>query len=158
MALSDTALKRLKPKNKNYSKLDGRGLFIEVLKTKKIWRLRYRINGKQEKITFGEYPTVLLVEARKMREEARGLIAKGISPARHKQQAKREETKRYTVEDFANAWFVDVASKANKNPKTIKSALTNDVLPIVGHLKLEDVIVQDVSAVVDKIKARGSDH
>ena len=158
MALSDTALKRLKPKDKNYSKSDERGLFIEVLKTKKIWRMRYRINGKQEKITFGEYPAVSLAEAREMREEARGLIAKGISPARHKQQAKREETKRYTVEDFANTWFVDVASKANKNPKTIKSALANDVLPIMGNLKLEDVTIQDVSAVIDKIKARGSDY
>lgn len=49
MALTDAKLKALKPKDKNYSVSDERGLFVEVLKTTKIWRMRYRLNGKQGK-------------------------------------------------------------------------------------------------------------
>ncbi len=64
MALTDTKLKALKPKDKNYSVSDERGLFIDVLKTTKVWRMRYRLNGKQGKITFGEYPDISLLEAK----------------------------------------------------------------------------------------------
>ena len=35
---------------------------------KKAWRLRYRLRGKQEQVTIGSYPTIPLIEARKIRE------------------------------------------------------------------------------------------
>jgi hypothetical protein len=44
---------------------------------KKVWRLRYWLNGKQEKITLGGYPVISLVEARKRREEAKAAVHKG---------------------------------------------------------------------------------
>jgi len=158
IALTDTKLKALKPKDKNYSVSDERGLFIEVLKTTKVWRMRYRLNGKQGKITFGEYPDISLLEAREKREEARKLVAKGISPARQKQKDKREEMALDTIEDFAPIWFEEVATVRNKNPKTIKAVLTNDIIPTIGKLKLKEVTVTDILLVTDKIKARGSDH
>jgi hypothetical protein len=55
MALSDTKLRNLKTKDRPYQLADGRGLFIEVNPGgKKTWRLRYRLNGRQEKVTLGE--------------------------------------------------------------------------------------------------------
>ena len=49
MALSDTKLKSLKPRQKAFSISDGGGLFIEVMPGgKKVWRLRYRLNDIQE--------------------------------------------------------------------------------------------------------------
>lgn len=158
MPLTDTKLKALKHKTKSYSVSDERGLFIEVLKTKKVWRMRYRLSGKQEKITFGEYPDISLLEARAKREEARKLVAKGISPARQKQKIKREEKTLDTVEDFSQVWFDEVATLRNKNPKTIKAIIKNDVVPTIGYLKLKEVTVSDVLKVTDKIKNRGSDY
>ena len=54
MALTDTAIKALKAKDKPYAKADGRGLIVEVLPTGgKVWRFRYRMSGRQEKVTIG---------------------------------------------------------------------------------------------------------
>ena len=56
MALTDTALKALKPKQKAYVVSDDRSLYAEVLPTGAIvWRFRYRLNGKREKLTLGKY-------------------------------------------------------------------------------------------------------
>lgn len=57
MALTDTQLKALKPRDKPYTVTDGDGLYIEVLPTGGVcWRYRYRLAGKQEMISLGQYP------------------------------------------------------------------------------------------------------
>jgi hypothetical protein len=53
MAPTDTALKA--PKDKTHTPADERGLYVEALPTGGvIWRFRYRLNGKQEKLTLGK--------------------------------------------------------------------------------------------------------
>ncbi len=82
MALTDTALKALKPKQKAYVVSDDRSLYAEVLPTGAIvWRFRYRLNGKREKLTLGKYPALTLKNARLKRDEAAQLVAMGQSPA-----------------------------------------------------------------------------
>ena len=41
----------------------------------KLWRLKYRIAGKEKGLAFGTYPAVGLQQARKKRDEARQLLA-----------------------------------------------------------------------------------
>ena len=92
MALSDTKLKSLKPKQKAFSVSDGGGLFIEVMPGgKKVWRLRYRLNGIQEKVSLGEYPYHTLTDARQWREECRQMVTKGNSPMKAKRKAKASQ-------------------------------------------------------------------
>lgn len=79
MALTDTKLRNMKPKAKPYQAADGGGLFIHVLPGgKKTWRMQYRLHGKHEKVTLGEYPHVTLLDARRLREETKGMLAGGI--------------------------------------------------------------------------------
>ena len=81
MALSDTKLRALKPSAKPFPVADAGGLFIEVMPGgTKAWRLRYRIGGKQEKVTLGSYPAWSLAEAREWRDAAKGLVQRGLSP------------------------------------------------------------------------------
>jgi len=55
MALTDTALKALKPKDKPYTVADERGLYVEVFPTGGVvWRYRYRIGVRREKLTLGK--------------------------------------------------------------------------------------------------------
>ena len=71
MALTDTALKALKLKDKTYTVTDDRGLYVEVFQTGGVvWRYRYRLNGKYEKLTLGKYPALTLKNARLKRDEA----------------------------------------------------------------------------------------
>ena len=55
MALTDTAIKALKPQAKRYLVTDDRGLSLEVYPTGGMaWRYRYRLNGKLEKVALGK--------------------------------------------------------------------------------------------------------
>jgi transposase len=65
--LSDSKIKSLKPKEKPYKISDGEGLIIEVKPTgKKIFRIRYRFEGKEKTYTIGNYPIYSLREAREI--------------------------------------------------------------------------------------------
>jgi integrase len=159
MALSDTRLRNLRPRVKPYPATDGGGLFIEVMPGgKRVWRLRYRLNGKQEKVTLGEYPAFTLAEARKWREECRAGVAKGASPMKAKQTEKAESREPGTVEAFAWHWFTEVAEKSSENPRNIHRALVKDILPALGRKRIEEVTTADVLAITDRIKARGADQ
>lgn len=81
MALSDTKIKNLKPRDKAYQEADESGLFIDVMPSgTKVWRLRYRLYSKQEKVTLGHYPSFSLAEARVWRDECKSLVKRGLSP------------------------------------------------------------------------------
>src|SRR5271167_3363472 len=57
-------------------------------RSRKLWRLRYRFGDKQNMLSLGQFPDVLLASARTKRNEARKLIAQGIDPS---QQIKQEK-------------------------------------------------------------------
>jgi hypothetical protein len=91
MALSDIAIRNAKPKDKPYKMGDTGGLFLLVQPSGgKLWRLKYRIDGKEKKLALGRYPDVGLGAARVKRDEARTLIAAGKDPAIQKAREKAE--------------------------------------------------------------------
>jgi hypothetical protein len=52
--LTDIAIRALKPKATRYSRTDERGLALEVFPTGgMLWHYRYRLNGKQARVTLG---------------------------------------------------------------------------------------------------------
>jgi hypothetical protein len=89
MALNDTLVRAAKPQEKDYKINDGRGLYLQVSKAGgKHWRMKYRIHGKEKKLSFGSYPDVTLARARRLCNEARLEIADGFDPALEKRKAK----------------------------------------------------------------------
>jgi len=54
-----------------------------------LWHYRYRLNGKQERVTLGRYPALSLKRARAERDRRETLVAQGQSPAVQKQLAKQ---------------------------------------------------------------------
>ena len=52
--LTDTAIKKLKPKDKAYRVFDGGGMYLEVSPAGgKWWRLKYRFGGKEKRLSLG---------------------------------------------------------------------------------------------------------
>ena len=48
MALSDTAIRNAKPREKPYKLSDGGGLFLQVYPGGgKLWRQKYRVDGRE---------------------------------------------------------------------------------------------------------------
>ena len=67
MPLNDRQIRNAKPTEagKKAKLFDGGGLYLEVTPADgKIFRLKYRINGKEKTLTIGKYPSVSLSEAR----------------------------------------------------------------------------------------------
>lgn len=70
MPLTDTHIRSLKPDVKPRKYFDGGGLFLFIpANGSKLWRMAYRFDGKSKLLSFGEYPTVSLKDARERREE-----------------------------------------------------------------------------------------
>jgi hypothetical protein len=71
----------------------------------KLWRLKYRYEGKEKLLSLGAYPEISLAEARQRRDEARKQLAHGIDPGavrKAQKQAVTEETE--TFEVIAREW------------------------------------------------------
>lgn len=158
MALTDTALKALKPKGKTYTLADERGLYVEVFPTGGVvWRFRYRIGGKQEKLTLGKYPALTLKNARIKRDEAAQAAAMGDSPAQQKQLAKVAAADATTVADFGERFFREIVTKERKDVSIPRRYFDKSVVPFLGEKPMRDVSTEDVRAIIWRKKDEGFD-
>ena len=61
MALTDTAIRNAKPRERDYKLADGGGLYLLVTPAGgRLWRLKYRADGVERKLSIGKYPAVSL--------------------------------------------------------------------------------------------------
>ena len=88
MALTDTALKALRPRDRDYKVADEKGLYVQVTPAGgKLWKVKFRNQaGQEKKLSLGPYPEISLKDARALRDEARKLVALGIDPAEQKRR------------------------------------------------------------------------
>ena len=57
MPLTDTPIRTAKPSTKPVRLFDGGGLYIEISPAGgKLWRLKYRFDGKEKRLALGVYP------------------------------------------------------------------------------------------------------
>lgn len=117
MALTDTRLRNLKSGEKAYQEADGGGLFVEVMPGgAKVWRMRYRLASKQEKVTLGDYPTYSLAEARMWRDDCKGLAGRGLSPMALK-RGEIPDDAAPAVKELAQAFIRNWCTKAVERVK-----------------------------------------
>jgi integrase len=92
MGLTNTEIKTARPQTEPYKLYDEKGLYLLVQpKGGRLWRLKYRVNGKEKKLALGAYPEVSLKEAREKRDEARSLLAAGNDPGQKKKADKQAQ-------------------------------------------------------------------
>jgi len=66
--LTNTQIKQIKPKDKDFKLFDGEGLFLLVTKRgSKLWRLKYCFDGKEKLLSLGSYPKITLSQARTLK-------------------------------------------------------------------------------------------
>ncbi len=89
MALTDTAIRQAKPGAKERKLADEKGLYLLLTPSgSKLWRLKYRLDGKEKKLALGSYPEVGLKDARAKRDAARKAAQAGSDPAIAKREAR----------------------------------------------------------------------
>ncbi|WP_430317770.1 tyrosine-type recombinase/integrase [Pseudomonas nitroreducens] len=157
--LTDSALKVAKPKDRPYKLSDGEGLYLEVMPNgSKLWRLKFRFNGKENRLALGAYPTVPLQQARKRREEARQLLALGKNPAAERDASRLAlQLDSQSFEAIAREWHAYRKPRwaASTADKTL-AYLESDLVPALGKLPLKAITRPDLVALVRSIEARGA--
>ncbi|EPK7240642.1 tyrosine-type recombinase/integrase [Acinetobacter baumannii] len=156
--LSDSKIKTLKPTEKMYRILDAERLYIEVRPSgKKIWRFKYTLNGKEGTISFGEYPSVSLADARKRKEDAKALLAKGINPVEDRNQ--KEEEKRAATNNSFKAVTEEFIKEKMKYKSEgyvdrFKGAMERDIYKIIGNKPIKEVNSADVLQIMKNTMER----
>ena len=163
MPLTDTAIRTAKPTDKAVKLFDGGGLSLEIAPSGgKWWRLKYRFQGKEKRISLGTYPTVSLKDARERREQAKRLIEQGIDPSNQRKEAKAaaaaiEQEQNTTFEAVARDWF---SKKRNAwtpgHQKKILSRLENQLFPFLGAKLFSSLEPGDFLAAIQKAESRGA--
>lgn len=139
--LTQGDINRAKKADKTYMLFDGGGLYLEVNPSgSKIWKMLARLNGKQVRMTFGNYPALSLNEARKKRLEAQEQIANGINPNEAKKAAIAAEKARSenTFEKIA-VRMVDSKSVTDKHKQKILRGLQLHIFPRFGAMNIADI-------------------
>lgn len=162
MALTDVAIRNAKPGVKAIKLADGGGMFLLVTPAGgKLWRLKFRIEGREKLLAIGAYPAIGLGEARRRREEARGLIALGKDPSREKQREKVRA--RTQAADTFTAICKEYCEKRRRDgakgwaPGTaIRSEyLLSLVCGSIGKLPIGEIEPADVLAGIRRIEGKG---
>jgi integrase len=158
MPLTDTRIRTAKPARKPYKLTDSAGLHVEVRPSgAKLWRLRYRISGRENMFALGEYPALGLSDAREERDRARKLVKQGIHPA-HNRQALRVANiaeGANTFEAVAREWIE--RNKPRWTPyylRQVERFLQADVYPYIGTLPIRVVTAAHLLEIVRRIEKR----
>ena len=161
MALSDTACRQAKPRDKKYRLADGGGLYLlvnpkgpKLPNGSKLWQLYYRHDGTQRTIALGPYPTLTLAGARAEREKAQRDKLAGRDPADARKGIVPEGL---TFRDFAKANHE--AWKVGKNAGYVSrvwARLEDDAFPEIGDKDILAITPQDVLAMLRKVEDRGA--
>ncbi|HHB75743.1 MAG TPA: DUF4102 domain-containing protein [Desulfobulbus sp.] len=156
--LTDTRVRTARPGKGPKKLFDGGGLFLLVTPSGgKLWKFKYRFEGKEKKLSFGAYPDISLVEARQRREEARSLLAHGVDPSATKKAQKLADTQEAeTFEVIAREWHEKFApSWAASHAGKIIRRLELYVFPWIGSKPIKSITSQELLSVLRRIEAKG---
>ncbi len=162
MALTDTAVRNAKPKDKPYRIADGGGLAIEILSAGgKYWRLRYRWHGVAKCLALGVYPNVTLAEARAARDVAKKQIAQGLNPAQEKKRIKLgaavEQKNSFKV--IAKEWHKNRSDAwSERHSQKILNQLEKDIFPSLGARPITGITAEELLVVIREIESRDALH
>ena len=156
MSLSDMQCRAAKPKHKTYKLFDSEGLYLEILPSgAKYWRQKYRIHGKEKRITHGAFPGVPLIEARQKRLEAKRSLKEGFDPilVRLEKQQTAALAQGETFEKVALEWY----SKQTDNwtaryAQSVKFRLEKYAFSEIGDYPIQSIKQPIMLACLQKIE------
>ena len=160
MMLTNVQIQKAAPGEKPIRLFDGGGLYLEISPTGgKLWRFKYRFDGKEKRLAVGKYPEISLANARKRREAARELIANGVDPSedRKAKRAERAAVLENKFEAIAREWFAKNSPNwAPTHSDKIIKRLENDVFPWLGKRPIADITAPEFLKVLRRIEERGA--
>jgi integrase len=156
MKLTDVSVKGIKPRPQLFRLADGGGLYLEVTPMgSKLWRYRYRFNGKQKTLAIGVYPEVSLREAREKHQEARKKLSNGLDPMAAKRTQKMESSNSFGA--IAAEWWGNQKGKWSPNhAQKIWRRLEMDVLPWLKDQPINQISTAELLKILRRVESRGA--
>jgi len=166
LPLTELQVNKAKPQDKETKIYDGGGLFLLIpsvkigqegkpLPASKLWRFKYRYEKKEKLMAFGAYPAVSLGEARKLRDHAKELLAKGIDPSEVKkaQKASKQEAGENSFEVVAREWHAHSAPTwSESHAYWVLRRLEQYVFPVIGARPIAELKAPDMLQVLRRIE------
>ncbi len=158
MALTDVAVRTAKPREKSYKLFDSGGLYLEVSPSGgKWWRFKYRVAGKEKRLSFGTYPDVPLKAAREKRDATRQQHAAGIDPGAARRAEKLSQAGAESFEAVAREWHEKFSSKWEPtSADRILRRFDRDVFPWIGKRPIAELRAPELLTVLRRIESRGT--
>jgi integrase len=156
--LTKAALDNLKPGARRREVPDGhtRGLYLVLQTTGAAsWAVRYRVAGRNRKLTLGPYPQIELKAARDMARKALAQIAAGSDPAADKQIKKAAA--RASADDLVETaveQFIRRHVKPLKSAREAERLLRREVLAPWKTRRLAEITRRDVHKLIDGVLDR----
>lgn len=158
MALTVREIEAARPGEKTRRLYDSGGMYLEIRPSgSRLWILRYRVAGREKRISLGPYPEVSLRAAREARDEARALLRQGVDPSAHRQARRRTGDGAPTVEVVAWEWFETwKKDKADSTIDTSRGYVERTILPVLGSRPIAELTPSDVLEMLRPIEQRGA--
>jgi len=160
MKLTDTKIRNIKAKEKQYKVSDGKNLFLLIAPNgSKYWRFKYLFNNKEKLLAIGVYPDITLAQARERRDIAKQQLAEGKDPSfiKQTQQLAKKQSDQNSFEVIAKEWHTKFLSKWTKNhAQLIIRRLEKDLFPWIGNRPISEVTSMELLNLMRRIEARGA--
>lgn len=158
MPLSDIKVRQAKATDKVQKLADGGSLFL-VIKPNgtKLWWYRYKLDGKENTFSIGEYPEITLQAARTGRDAARALVREGKHPAQQRRLEKleRSHANANTFQAVADEWLEKMKARWSEGHyKKVSRSLAADVYPNIGSLPIRDVRAVHILSILQMLERR----
>ena len=157
MKLTDAQIRGIKATGNKQKLFDGGGLFLLVTETgSKLWRLKYRVNGKERLDALGKYPLIGLKEARAKREGIKFMLDRGLDPSVERQKEKIQATiNSTTFEVLAREWHAKKLPNVNElTAQRILRRLEMNVFPYIGRCPISAIITLELLRVFQYMEKR----
>lgn len=143
-----------KPKDKPYRMLDSNGLYLYVPVTgKKVWQLRYKLDGKEKVLTVGKYPLMSLQEARDKAWIAKKDVSVGVDPIK----AKKLSVKDNSFGSIYQEWYEHKNQVWSEVYSTELSRMfQDDILPLIGGMEINEIEPMQILEVIRRFEDRGA--
>jgi integrase len=157
--LTDTEVRKSKPTDKAYRLTDGKGLFLFITPTGgRLWRFKYRYDGKQKLMALGQYPDVPLVLARERHAAARKLLATGVDPMAQRKAEKtaRKATDENSFQTIAGLWLEHWrVGKSRQHVDATRRRIEANIFPLLGARPITEIEAPELVTMVKSIEGRG---
>jgi integrase len=150
--LTDKQIENLAPTAKQYRVSDGNKLSLLVMPTgSKLWRFRFKFEGREQNMSLGIYPGVSLQKARELCEEER---VKLRNTKQNPMQVKKAVTAGYknTVDSLATEWQNKLRHLTASSMLAIQNRYEKWVKPEIGTRPIDAVTPMDIYALLQIIE------